>query len=99
MRKNHHLFHYQTSHLNFVIEPRPMSPKMVSNEETTSVGLELVWSRDGSWAGVAGTTGPTALFALEGLGRFVRLNEKGEELEASEADENRQVHSHRKAGP
>ena len=64
-----------------------LAPTTSKQRKDAPVGLELAWSREGKWAGVAGATGPTALFASELLGRLVRLNEKGEELGATKTDD------------
>ena len=60
-----------------------LAPTTSKQQKEPPVGLELTWSREGKWSGIAGATGPTALYASEVLGRLVRLNEKGEELGAT----------------
>ena len=65
----------------------PSEPVMVEAAPIIAVGLDLAWSREGHWSGVAGPTGPTALYALEEIGRLVRLNEKGADLGATTIDD------------
>ncbi len=65
-----------------------LAPTTSKQRKEAPVGLELAWLREGNWAGVAGATGATALFAVDRLGKLVKLNEKGEELGTTKIDDN-----------
>jgi outer membrane protein assembly factor BamB len=64
-----------------------LAPTTSKQRKETPVGLALMWSREGNWAGIASATAPRVLYASEVLGRLVRFNEKGEELGASKTDD------------
>ncbi|HEV3136418.1 MAG TPA: M56 family metallopeptidase [Pirellulales bacterium] len=42
--------------------------------------LELAWSREGQWVGVAAVRGESAVYGIYRLQSVIKLNEKGEEL-------------------
>jgi outer membrane lipoprotein-sorting protein len=64
-----------------------LAPTTSKQRKATPMGLELAWSCEGHWAGVACATAPTVLYASDRLGRLVRLNQKGEELGAVKIDD------------
>ena len=43
-------------------------------------GVELAWSQEGTWFGVASAIGRPTIYGLEGKGRVVELNALGEEI-------------------